>query len=151
MPPPQTSAMKIPEAFSVYLPNPSTAKLKMPPHMTEVQRPTSTSSAALTGTLTSPKPSAPLKTGRLTGTFGANMAPSVSSRPAEDTTISMLFADTLLPIIAPRSRPTSISSQYVAATEPAIASTFTPLPSTFSSGFCSHFCSTLGTPTSTPT
>ena len=111
IPPPQTSAMKIPEAFSVYLPSPSTARLKMPPHMTEVQRPISTSSAALTGTFTSPKPAEPLKTGRLTATSGANIAPSVSNRPTEETTVSILLADTLLPMAAPSRRPISIRNQ----------------------------------------
>ena len=101
-------------AFSVYLPNPSTARLKIPPHITEVQRPTSTSNIALIGTFTNPnKPSALfLNTGIFTiVSVEDKMAPNTNAMPIAETVVSIAFADTLAPTAAPTRRPMSIKNQ----------------------------------------
>ena len=66
--------------------------------------------------------------------------------------VDIALAEILLPILAPIRRPTNISNQYVAVTEPAMASAPAPFtPNTSKSGFCNHLFNTLGTPTSIPT
>ena len=61
-PPPTTIIMKMPLAAAVYLPRPSVARLNTHDHITEVQRPHSTSSKALRGTVSISNP-LPLNTG----------------------------------------------------------------------------------------
>ena len=147
--------MKIPEAFSVYLPNPSTARLKIPPHMMDVQSPTNARNIALTGTCTSPNIPSELflNTGIFTiESVGANMAEITRIIPMAEAVPNIALAEILLPILAPIRRPTNISNQYVAVTEPAMASAPAPFtPNTSKSGFCNHLFNTLGTPTSIPT
>ena len=50
-PPPTTIIIKMPDAWAVYLPSPSVAKLKIEAHMTDVNKPQSTSSRAVSGTV----------------------------------------------------------------------------------------------------
>ena len=75
-PPPTTIIIKIPDAWAVYLPRPSVARLKMEAHITEVNRPQSTSNRAVRGTVVEViVPSRMEISGMLTVTlFGVKMA-----------------------------------------------------------------------------
>ncbi len=111
MPPPTTIIMKMPLAFSVYLPSPSVARLKVQLHITEVQRPQSTMRMALSGSFTTAKLE-PVNTGMLPVTvFGMRMATMMSSMATPLTTIIMVRLDTLAAIRLERKRPQSIRNQ----------------------------------------
>ena len=110
---------------------------------------------AMTGTCTSPNIPSELflNTGIFTiESVGANMAEITRIIPMAEAVPNIALAEILLPILAPIRRPTNISNQYVAVTEPAMASAPAPFtPNTSKSGFCNHLFNTLGTPTSIPT
>ena len=111
IPPPTTIAMKIPEAFSVYLPRPSVARLKMQPHMIEVQRPIRTRNTVKRGTLFTAKEPL-LKPIMETPFWGlTNMEMSTNTIPTQETVSSCARLE-ILPLMKPEvRRPTSINSQ----------------------------------------
>ncbi len=111
MPPPTTIIMKMPLAFSVYLPSPSVARLKMQLHMTEVQRPQSTMRMALIGSWTIVK-LVPVNTGMLpVMVLGRRMARMMSSMAVPLTVIIITRLDTLEAMRLETKRPTSMRNQ----------------------------------------
>ena len=113
MPPPHTSAMKMPEAAAVYLPRPSTARLKMAPHMIEVQKPQR---------IIRPRASGILEALMVTATdSGTKIAAIRSTMATEAITPSIILLLTLEPTDAPTRRPISIQSQYPPIIVPASA------------------------------
>ena len=110
--------------------------MKMDAHITEVHRQTSTSNNALSGTVfISTEPSRIFTSGMVVVTlFGVRMAAMMSTIPKEVQNSIIWREDTLPPMALATIRPTSISSQYMAATAPPMvaalstASGFTQAP-----------------------
>ena len=103
--------MKMPDAWAVYLPSPSVARLKMEAHMMEVQRPHSTMSNALTGTMVMSKEE-PVNKGMSTVIdFGASMAAIIKTMPTALVQSIMVRDDILSAMNPAMNRPTSINSQ----------------------------------------
>ena len=114
--------MKIPLAIAVKRPRPSTARLKIAPHITEVQRPTRRKANVPSGICCQTTFNSPQSTpGKLTVlALGANIPKSTSRRVAIVTVVTIVRLLTLLPILAPTKRPTSIIAQYTATNIPTI-------------------------------
>ena len=133
-PPPTTIIMKMPLAWAVYLPSPSVARLKILAHMIEVQRPQSTSSRALIGTVADQNLKFIMSNSGMLMVLvlGMNMAARISIM-ATLVVQSISWRDDTLPAMKPETRrPQSISSQYIAATAPPIMAALATRPAPFS-------------------
>ena len=103
IPPPQTSAMKIPEAGAVYFPRPSAARLKIAPHITDVQSPHRTMKMRATGSS--------LPNIAIFAESGVKMKAMMNTMAAMEVAASIDFEETLPPMAPPARRPSIMQNQ----------------------------------------